>query len=422
MRIAIYEPRGSGHRFAYVGRLIPALAELAAEFNLAGGLTLITSREAIETAAYRMHVAPYADVLRVETLSISATPGKAGQRARVDALFEAVETFRPDHLYVPYGDPLILGVSLRTRTTRRATGRRFPETEVIVMRGKYAYPGGGLRGRWQGHVAKRALLAGPWSRVHHLDPYAVRRLGGDPENPAGRVRLLPDPIEAPAAMTKADARRLLGVPVEPRYVGLIGGVDARKGGDLLIKTFARAAERDAGLRLLLAGKIEHPAVRSLLEQEHAGLVSGGRIIALDRRLTEEEFTAAAQALDVVVTAYPDHLHSASVVTTAAAAGRPVVAFRHGWMGRTVEQFGLGATSPPGDLDALCQAVLRCAATADQHEPSEAARRYVRFQSVANFQAHATDRLREKLGAKPSPDLAPWGWVTAPGDGAEGDQI
>ena len=57
---------------------------------------------------------------------------------------------------------------------------------------------------------------------------------------------------------RVEARRVLGIPVDGRYVATVGGMDLRKGIDLLAGgIYAGTAER-ADDRLLLVGKMSQP--------------------------------------------------------------------------------------------------------------------------------------------------------------------
>ena len=157
-----------------------------------------------------------------------------------------------------------------------------------------------------------------------VDGPALRR--SDPARDASAQRRLdlassafaPDPVESKPRIDQGVARRRLGVPESGRYLGSVGLMDERKGIDRLITAFANAPlEPDD--RLLLVGQ-SSLAVRDLLEGPMADLVRDGRIVAIDRYVDNEEFSAAISALDVVCTPYPQHIGSASVVIRAAAAG------------------------------------------------------------------------------------------------------
>jgi hypothetical protein len=59
-----------------------------------------------------------------------------------------------------------------------------------------------------------------------LDPWILRGLGVADES---RFRLIPEPVEQRVPMDRREARRLLAIPVDGRYVAMIGALEPRKG-------------------------------------------------------------------------------------------------------------------------------------------------------------------------------------------------
>jgi hypothetical protein len=94
------------------------------------------------------------------------------------------------------------------------------------------------------------------------------------------------------------------------------------------------------------------------------------------------------------------------------------------MGRTVRDFQLGVVCNVRDSRALCTELVRSLDASEAFRPSEAARRFVAYHSVANFRAHWTLRLRERLNLPPDENLLPWESVIAPppGKNAAGSAI
>jgi glycosyltransferase involved in cell wall biosynthesis len=254
------------------------------------------------------------------------------------------------------------------------------------------------------------IRIGPWDRIHHLIPEhlaALRSAGGDMQQ---RCRLMPDPVEPAANVTKTAARRELGIPETDRYIGCAGMIDARKGIDRFLAAFRMAEpslhEDD---RVLLAGPIA-PEIRSLLEHELKDEVQRKRVVLVDRPLSEAEMNLAVAALDVVCTPYPTHIHSASIVIRAAAAERPVLGSAIGWMERTICRFGLGRVCDVSNRESFAGAIVASLAAAEHHVPTEASRRFAAFHSGRNFAAHWTAHIRERLGLPPEERIE-WSWVT-----------
>jgi glycosyltransferase involved in cell wall biosynthesis len=187
-------------------------------------------------------------------------------------------------------------------------------------------------------------------------------------------------------------------------------MDTRKGIDLLIAAFATGA-LGCDCRLLLAGLLS-PDVQSLLIGPMAELVHQERIIVINRYLDDSELHAAMSALDVVCTPYPRHIGSASIVIRAAAAGRPVVASDFGWLGMVVPRFNLGWLCDDSDPRSLGSTIGFALQRSSEFRSTEAARRFVSFHSVENFQTAWTVRLRERLGLPVMPIEPSWDAVLA----------
>ena len=399
-RILVFEPSLSGHRSFYLRLLLPALLELSSH------VTLVTGRSASESREFHVQLREVVELVRVEC-SVPPVSGSLVNRgaAMQRYLVDAIARFRPDHVYVPAADHLTQVIGVRRRPAWLAQG---VEVEALMMRGGFAYPDRGRRQWIQDRLSLLAVERSPWTILHFVDPIPyemLRRRGG---SISSRLRLLPDPVEsADQPLDRVAARRRLRVPEAGRYVGSVGLMDERKGIDLLIRAFARAP-LESDDRLLLVGQTS-PGVRDLLSGVMAGLVRDGRIISIDRYVDDEEFSAAVSALDVVGTPYPHHVGSASIVIRAAAGERPVVSSTFGWVGMVVPRFRLGWSCDVSDTAALASTITIALEGSAEFHPSEAARRFVQYNSVENFQAAWTARLRQRLGLAPATQRS-WDWV------------
>jgi glycosyltransferase involved in cell wall biosynthesis len=309
---------------------------------------------------------------------------------------------------VPYADGLTQGLGLR----RLWLGGNLPggvTSEALLMRGSYAY----ARTNWKQRVSAAFSLTttgfSPWSRIHILDPIPyemIQRRGG---SLARRAQLIPDPVPQPRVTDRTEARRMLGIPEDGRYLGCVGVLDERKGIDNLIRAFAAAklSEED---RLLLLGGMS-AGIRRLVNDEYGALLRAQRIVAIDRYATDLEFEAAVAALDLVCTTYPRHIGSVSIAIRAAAAGKPVLASDWGWLGLVVPRFGLGWTCDATSVEALTAAIPTALDRAASFTIGEGGRRFVEFHSVRNFQASWRCMLRQRMGLPAEEDVRTWQWAT-----------
>ncbi len=407
MKILIFEPDHTGHRFAYVGPILPALAELGA------GVTLVTTEAARGTPEFQEHIGPHANGLTVDfqpAIDVSS-PMKAA-RGKLELFDSALARHRPEHLLSPSSDGLtqLLGARPSARLPKGL------EAEGCMHRGSYAYPAGSFKRRLMVGAGLMACNRSPWTIVHHVDVVAyewLKRRGG---SFAERSRLLADPVEHPAPIAHGDARRRLGIPEDGRYIGCAGVLDTRKGIDLLVRTFAEHV-RDPHVRLLLAGRLA-PDIRDLIQGACSDLVKSGRIVLIDRFVTKDELHLALSAMDLVVTPYPAHVGLSNIALRAAAAGRPILASDFGWLGLIVPRFGLGRTCRVRDVDDFARAMVRELDATPSYVPGPAAARLLEFHSHPNFTACWTARLRERLAVPASPSYRTWEWVMAGLDARE----
>jgi glycosyltransferase involved in cell wall biosynthesis len=402
MRILVLDPSLSGHRAFYLRLLLPALLELSPD------VTLVTGRGARESPEFHAHLEEIAERVHLECVLPSLDGSLIRQGStKLRGLMEAIADHRPEHVFVPSADHLtqIMGAKSQFRRARYPEG---VEMEALMMRGGFAYPFRGMKQWVQDRLSLLAIERAPWTVLHYVDPipYELLRRRGGPI--ARRVRLLPDPVDSPKPMDREAARRRLGVPEDGRYVGSVGMIDTRRGIDRLIWAFAKAP-LDLEDRLLLAGP-SSAEVRSLLTGPMAELVRRNRIIAIDRYFDNEEFVAAVSALDVVCAAHPHQIGSVSIVIRAAAAERPVLTSTFGWVGMVVPRLGLGWSCDVLDTDAFALEIAAALERSPRFRLSQAARRFVRYHSVDNFQAAWTARLRARLGLTPAAGRLSWKWV------------
>lgn len=414
MRVCVFEPDHTGHHLTYARLLLAALLDVPGTT-----VVLVTGAVAGSTPEYAAQVAPVVarravqGRLTVETVVPTPLPRRplANARARTAALLHAVRRTGADHVLVPYADGLA-----QVWGAARAVGAgalpRGVEAEGLIMRGGFAYPrpGTDIGGLVRAALGRHLIARAPLVQVHFLDPIpfdAVRRAGG---SLAARARLMPDPVEPPPPLDRQTARAQLGIPPDGRYIGCAGGIDERKGADRLLRAFADAS-LGATDRLLLVGRAS-PGVRRLLETDLAVLVHAGRVISLDRYVSDEELTAGMAAMDLVCTPYPGHVGSASIVIRAAAAGRMVLASDFGWMQYVVPRFGLGRTCDATDAAALAAALPAALDAAAAFRSGAAAAAFAAFHSPANFATAWTARLRERLGLPPAPASRTWEDVEA----------
>ncbi|MEM6798481.1 MAG: glycosyltransferase [Planctomycetota bacterium] len=412
MRVLIFEPQFAGHNLAHAARLVRSVADLGCQPVLA------TSPQALASDEFDLHLAGLRE--RFELFQVQGLRSdKLGRRLRTNGvgalaglyrgLVRSIRSTRPGHVYVPCGN-LLARFGWLPFGLSSALQDCGAEAETLIIGGRYLQRPRNRKERLRQQLVLNMIGAGPWRHVHQCNDATdkvLRRHGG---RLAEIARLMPDPIGHVSYEGRQQARRALGLPLEGRSMAVVGLVEKRKGIRELATAFRDSSSRlRADDRLLLLGSF-HPDVHAMLQGEFADLLDSGRVVIIDRRLSQADFGRAIRAADVVATVYPHHPYTASMVVAAAASRRPVLASDSGWIGRTVRRFGLGWRCEPGDPNDMADAVLAALHGCENFAPTAAADRFLRYCSDANFGAHWTVRLRQRLGLPADPEFRTWEWA------------
>jgi glycosyltransferase involved in cell wall biosynthesis len=180
------------------------------------------------------------------------------------------------------------------------------------------------------------------------------------------------------ADNRCRVRARLGLPESAQLLTTVGTLKPVKGHEHLIAAAGRVREHYDDVHFLLVG--DGP-LRPELEAQVAAAKLADRIHFLGSRRDVGELLAASDAF--VLPSLWEGLSMA--LLEAMAAGKPVVATRVSGTSSVLEGTGGGLLVPPGDANALAEAILSLLARSPQERRAmgEAARRQV----VANFSVH-----------------------------------
>ena len=205
---------------------------------------------------------------------------------------------------------------------------------------------------WLERRAARAVLGRCRGFLCHARSVAAALGESYPGVPSAVHPLPADPVPLPARNV---ARRRLGVADDAVAFLAFGLLRPYKGTDLLLEAFARL---DRGRRavLLLAGE-PWGGVAADLARRLADPRLAGRVVAALRWIPEDEAPGWFAAADVAVLPYRAATGSA-VAAQAFGAGLPVIASRVGGLAEVIADDATGILVPPGDVDALADALER----------------------------------------------------------------
>jgi glycosyltransferase involved in cell wall biosynthesis len=93
----------------------------------------------------------------------------------------------------------------------------------------------------------------------------------------------------------------------------------------------------------------------------------GRLIKVNRFVSDGEEAAAFQRADIIWAYYPKSYCSSGAMVRAGQASLPVIATREGLVGHTVSMLGMGLTAPENDEDELTLVLVRLGSDAATRE-------------------------------------------------------
>ena len=219
--------------------------------------------------------------------------------------------------------------------------------------------------------------------ISHFIGGHVRRVYGVP---AATIRVIhrgvdlerfdPKKIGAERVVALAEKWRLPdGMPV----VMLPGRLTRWKGQVVFIRAIAALPRRD--IRCLLVGSDQG---RSAYRQELEDLIHDWDLDEIVRIVDHcDDMSAAYMLTDLVVSASTDPEAFGRVVAEAQALGRPVIATDHGGARETVIVGETGWLTPPGDAEALSEAIARVLSLKDP------ARRILAAKAIDNVRRNFT---------------------------------
>lgn len=404
MRVLVFEQWRGGHYFNYLEALIPRLAELADEVVVAMTKSAMTNDDFQE----RFGAIAAMPGVRFEASVPAANPALPARESvnLLRNLRAAVSRARPDYLMVPSADAQTLAMGILGYLGVSMLPRGLPAEATL----HYGYgpainrPGQHLKD----FVYRCAFSGSTWTDLNFVNFFYYQHGVRERYSWVDRARLIADPVPTVPRLGKIAARRMLSIPEDGRYLGLLGELDARKAIPELLAAF-RAASLAPSDRMLLAGRLDAD-YRRLIHRDHADLLSAGRLVLIDRYLTKDELLQGFGALDVVCPVYRDFPGLASLMLKGIAAGRPMLAQNFGWCEAMIRKFAIGHTADIRRVEGFAETMRLALEASAGYRETDAVRRLLSFHEPANFAAGMTERLRCALGRPAAHPIKTWDWV------------
>ncbi len=393
MRILVFETQSGGHYLHWAGQVAAALAHEGAR------VTLATSKGAIDSPSFALHIEPLREKFQVDAQRL-VVEGQSPMRARLHALEQAVLRSAPDRLYLPTADGLAQCLALKGPF---ACTRSVP-TEGLVMNGAVAHQqrlgGSSLKQRLSYELGRRA----GFTRAFHLNPFVSEWEMRRGISPQARMRTMPEPVEPPLQLGRQQARARLNLSQTGVYFGMVGSVDRRKGADLLLASL-RYAKLPPEAKLLLFGRVAEELKPEIDKAQRD--TRGPSVIVRNELLSDEELLTTLEALDLVVLPYRRTVSSSGIVTRATACGRPVLTTGGGWAEEMIRRFKLGWTIPRATPSAIARGLEEHLSGATNWVLPAEATHFVKYNTAENFARHWVSGLREVQGLPPDPHIITW---------------
>lgn len=404
MKVLLIEQYQGGHYDNYLGTLLPALKLSVDEIVVAAAPHVARDSSALKN----LDALPGAGRVTLWP-GLPTVDSRLGLRDRLQAaraMLGAVRVHKPDHTLVSSADSQASGLAAGAVLGWRPLRGLGPIDAVF-------HSGFGSAGGDLPTMTKRVLYERMQRHCGFDNPgfvsflqyeSLIARSIFDP----GRLHVVGDPVPQPQRIGRDAACRLLGLDPDAFYIGLLGALDTRKAVPELLAAF-RAAALGPDHRLLLAGRLA-PRFRALIDGSYRDLRDAGRLIVLDRFLSEAELQHGYEALDLSTPLYYRFPGLASLTLKALAAGSRVLVDDFGWMGALVRRFGVGTAirlQDPDDCASGLRAAVKASATTMAQEPL---RRLLAFHSVENFTALVLGHIWSRAGHRPGAPTFSWQWV------------
>ena len=320
----VYEPRHTGHHPMYIRH---ALKHVQPHLS---SLTVVTSKEAPNSQAFRYHVLGEIKIDCFEPV-IEALPFHSG-RARCSAFFSglvnAVHRHKPDWTFIPTADDLALYTALHPLDAYKKLKRLGPMQCGL----HYSIPRLGLPFSRIAMSVWKAICLRMHGDLHKvcLDPYAVELASENFLLQQDKMVGCPvAPVDCSITnMSRDQSRRILGLPIGKKIIGSTGALSTNpsKGVVELLETLP---ENDGAFSVLLAGKLSSE-LRQLIQSRYSEFIDTGQLLLLDRYLSDEELLLAIKSMDISSNLYRKFYATSSIVLYAACLGTPVIAPNSGW--------------------------------------------------------------------------------------------
>ena len=184
-----------------------------------------------------------------------------------------------------------------------------------------------------------------------------------------------------------------------KIIGLLGGLERRKGLLTLIRIAGRSTKPD--WYFVFAGVLREETFsgRDLAEvQTFFSAQREDSFFHLNRIPDDAQFNAIVKACDVIFAVYEDFPHSSNLITKAALFGKSILVSRGGYMEEVVRSYGLGECVSAGDVQSVSSALCRLINLSGSDDRKSNARQYAQEQSQERLRSALIDLVESSTAS------------------------
>ncbi|MBC7881131.1 MAG: glycosyltransferase [Anaerolineae bacterium] len=424
MKVQIFEQLTGGHYTEYIHYLLPTLVRLIDEKLINEVVVTITPKH-LKSDSFQHQLSKFSSSVHFDPCLQEVNPclsldprllvksptsfiSALQRRTQIETnLINSVHRIKPDYLISTTAETQ----SSITGSLKSLLGRQFLPKH-IRSQGIFHYGSGGTATSIVDTIKDLCYRSmwkhSPWSRLLFVNPLIYEHLKQQGTSFAKRFDLVPNPVPTFTSVDKTSARKALKIPMEGRYIGFIGSIDARVAIPELIAAF-RAATSNPTDRLLLAGRIL-PRYKKLLEEEFKALIEHKRLILIDRYLDLEEINLGYSALDAVSLLYYKRANLSANLLKAVSAQRPAIANDYGYTGMMVKRFDIGWSCDVSDHQALVATLRKSLEACEAYHVNERTSRLIQFHHPDNYAATVLKDLHSLVMPDHHNQPKTWEWV------------
>ncbi len=407
MKLLIIEAYHGGHHTNYIEALLPSCLQALAKGIFTKVVIAITQTHFNQLKRLSVDVEKLANsgvTFDISFPNISPAPSLRDRLALFKAMNNAVQAHAPDYLLATSADYDVMVNAVLNRFAHYGAHTNVKAAGIF----HYGLPkdlAQTKKEKLKQTIYETAWHKSSWQHVMMVNPVVYESLQTDNSTLKERLVLLPDPAPKQVAIDQQTARQQLGLPEAGFLLGFVGMMDARKAVPQVLIAFDSISHR-SNTYLVLAGQLALE-YQQLIKNHFKHLLDSGKLILINRYLSQDEVEIAYQAIDVVTLLQYKRANLSANLIKAMIHDKPIIADDYGYTGMMMRRFKLGYACEVDDLDSIQVAMQRAIHEARDYTPINATKRLKTFHEAENFGGMIVYTL---TGQKITESLQDWDWV------------